>query len=73
MTKNQNSYSFTFAVYGVSYDLVLTSAECKYKLWGIIIAPTAATACNKASVPQSSHHGKARPEMKCNDFVNDLF
>lgn len=45
--------------------LTLTRPECKYKLWGIITAPTIPTACRSAELSQSLHHGKNIPLISC--------
>lgn len=38
-------------------NFTLTNAECKYKLCGMITAPTIPTACISSFDPQSVHHG----------------
>lgn len=39
----------------------LTKAECRYKLCGIITAPTIPTACKNSRDPQFEHHGMNMP------------
>ena len=39
----------------------LTSAECRYKLWGMITAPMIPTAWSTSRLPQFEHHGTIIP------------
>lgn len=47
------------------FQLTLTSAEWRYRLCGIITAPTIPTAWSKTFLSQSEHHGTNNPFITC--------
>lgn len=53
----------SFVISVQMFCFTLTNAECKYKLCGIITAPTIPTACNNSFDPQPSHQGMNIPSM----------